>query len=374
MNAKFSQVDIHIFDVHTTVRPLLTEGCVRPEFKFLVQPDVYKEAYSMGKSVLTPSFNVHPLSQKLRRHNQFWKNYLLGQGGDYWKLQLPFMCSIERPPVAFKNGPAGFVGKVVARAYLSALGWSSNVDIYLSGDIKLPQLRDFVGALRGVQPVPPGGPCLTLDGQPAAVGAIFSHLRDLLLAEVYAPDSPPQAIRHEERQFVISLAEFEGQIISFRQTPRGEGMTDADRALIYSVLRGRSFEVADFRKEIALGAQPYTITTFADRQDFMMTLFDYGTLMFLQQGARKESGSRGPLRCYASNVRSFAQVVWTLYYFYQDSQQAADNQVVNDLRTAVKANLQRLRERLNEIPHTTNSSLRYAKTLFTHPKLKKFLA
>jgi hypothetical protein len=374
MNATFSEVDIHIFDVYTTVRPLLVEGCFQPKFQFLVQPDAYREKYKGNGWVLTPSFNVHHLSGRFQRHNHFWKNYLPIQDGDYWKLQFPFVCSFNRRPVTLRSSEAGFEGSVSSQIYLSALGWSSNLDIHLTGNIKLPKLRDFVGALRGVQPAEQEGAWLLLraqsgDCQPANLSDIFSHFRDLLLAEVYSPDSPPQAIRHEERQFVISLAEFDGRIISFRQTPRGEGMTEADRAMLYSVLRGRSFDVGSFRKEIV--AQPFTLTNFTDRQDFMITIFDYGTLMFLQQGAHKQSGGRGRLSCFASNVRSFAQITWMLYYFYQDSQQAAANPTVAALRDAVKVNLQRMRDRYNNIPHTTNTSLRYAKALFSHDKIRR---
>jgi hypothetical protein len=94
--------------------------------------------------------------------------------------------------------------------------------------------------------------------------------------------------------------------------------------------------------------------------------------MFIQKGAQKQSGARGRLRCFASNVRSFAYVTWMLYYFYQESQQAAaDNPAIADLRAAVKADLQQMRDRFNNIPSTTNTSLRYAKTLFSHDKIKK---
>jgi hypothetical protein len=354
---------------------LLVNDCFQAGFEFIAQPDGYRQRYKDGLATLTPSFNFHPLSGKLRKHNQFWKNYLPLQDSDYWELQLPFVCSFKRRPVALHLEGASFGGSVKAHIYLSALGWSSNLDIHLTGDIRLPQLRDFIGALRGIQPALPGGASLLLktedgDWQPVSLSEIFAHFRALLLAEIYSPDSPPHAIRHEERQFVISLAEFDGPITSFRQTPRGEGMTEADRAMLYSVLRGRSFDVASFRKEII--AQPVTVTAFADRQDFMLTNFDYGTLMFLQQGARKQSGARGPLRCFASNVRSFACVTWMLYYFYQDSQQAAtESATIAALRSAVKADLQQLRDRSSNIPSTTNTSLRYAKTLFGNDKIKR---
>jgi len=67
---------------------------------------------------------------------------------DYWKLQAPFICSLRQPAVSLDEH-LGFQGRISPVVYLSALGWSSNLNIHLRGNIQISALLDFILGIIG---------------------------------------------------------------------------------------------------------------------------------------------------------------------------------------------------------------------------------
>src|ERR1051325_10881944 len=116
----FQIIDLHIFDLHTTVKPLIAQDYLQPNFKFLADANLYRKQYANGKSILTKSFDIHPLSNHAQTRNHVWQNYLNrpAQVGppDYWELQAPFLASLRRPAIRLSKN-LSFTGRITPVVY-----------------------------------------------------------------------------------------------------------------------------------------------------------------------------------------------------------------------------------------------------------------
>jgi hypothetical protein len=345
MDAQFHAVDIHIFDVHSVVKPLSSLACLQNNFQFLGKADDYRQQYASRQGVLTPTFYVHPLSQRTQKQNHFWKRYLEiwhGNAFDPWKLQVPFVCSPREPVLKLVTEGTGFEGKIRPIIYLSALGWSTNLNLHLSGDIKLPKLRDFIGQLRKSGP---GNSLFKLQDKPQDLSQIFQHFSKKILQEVYSPDCSPEDTLRVTRYFVTSLSQFSGPLLNYKATlwTKGKAMNDDDRALLHSILLGRPINVPELAQ--ILKNKQHTFIPFKG-PDFALAYFEKGILAFLQQGALKGSGRRASISCFASNIRTCSMMIWSLLNFYKESGSwAKSNPLIEELREAVKFNLQKIPSR-----------------------------
>src|SRR5260370_22306670 len=94
-------------------------------------------------------------------------------------------------------------------------------------------------------------------------------------------------------------------------------MPDADRAMLYSILEGRSLSSDDLEKIEQVNSEPnqqkYLVTRHSPpdffEPDVTLTRFNYGTLLFIQRMALGEGkdmetmrAARKRLRCMASNI------------------------------------------------------------------------
>lgn len=365
MDSQFHAVDIHIFDFHSAVKPLSSPACLQNNFQFLSKADEYRKMYASGQGVLTPSFYVHPLSQRSRKHNHFWKRYLEiwhGNALDPWKLQVPFVCSPRQPVLKLATEGTGFESKVRPFVYLSAMGWSTNLNLHLSGDIKLPKLRDFIGQLKKSGP---GNSLFRIDDKPHDLSQVFQYFSRKILEEVYAPDSPPEDTLQLPRHFVVSLSQFTGPLLNYKATlwTKGKAMKDEDRALLHSILLGRAVTVPELAQ--ILKARQHSFIQFKG-PDFALAYFGKGILAFLQQSALKGSGRRASISCFASNIRTCSMMIWSLLNFYKEAGSwAQSNPLIAELREAVKFNLQKIPSRY------TNE---YCRALYSnHAELKGLL-
>jgi hypothetical protein len=376
MNTIFRAVDIHAFDVHTVLTPLISKSTLRPEFQFLTDAALYLDHYQKGNVVETKSFHVHPLSQRIQSANHFWKNYLrqfAGASIDYWKLQAPFACSLRHSFVNLITNSADARGRVNCAAYLSPLGWSTNLSLHMSGEFTLESLLDLVLAiLKRPAAAPPAH--LEIEGKQAGLIDVFRRVRENLLDEVYNPQSPPQDVLTLPQHLLISLSRFDGPPIQFQKSITRKGMTDADQALMHSLLRGEEIQAASLAQK--LRERKYTLVSFDRLADFLLIYFEYGTLIFMQQSAFRSGRRQRALSCFASNTRSAAVMIWSLLNFYNlSSSTAATNQAISDARTNARENLKAMGGQYLNASDLSATSIRYGKALFqTHGTLKKLMS
>ena len=59
MSDFFEITTIFLFDVHTSLRPVLSKN-VHQEFRFLVEPDLYRRAYRSGQKIRSRSLEIGP--------------------------------------------------------------------------------------------------------------------------------------------------------------------------------------------------------------------------------------------------------------------------------------------------------------------------
>jgi hypothetical protein len=376
MKTVFRAVDIHAFDVHTVLTPLISNSTLRPQFQFLTDEALYRDHYQNGKVVETKSFHVHPLSKRIQIANHFWKNYLTQYAGvpiDHWKLQAPFACSMRPSFVQLIANSINARGRVSCSAYLSALGWSSNLNLHMSGEFTLESLLDLVLAIRN-RPVTVPPAHLEIDGKQAGLIDVFKTVREKILSEVYDPESPPQDRLTLSQFWIISLSRFDGPPIQFRKSITTKGMTDADQALMHSLLRGEVIDAVSLPQK--LREHKYTLVSFDRLADFMLIYFEYGALIFMQQSAFRKGRRQRSLSCFASNTRSAALMIWSLLNFYNaSSSAAATNQAIGDARTSARDNLRAMGERYLNASDLSATSIRYGKALFsTHDTLKKLMS
>jgi hypothetical protein len=376
MKTIFRAVDIHAFDVHTLLHPLSAKNTLRPEFQFLTDATAYRNQYQKADVIETPAFHVHPLSKRTQTSNHFWKNYLGASAGvaiDYWKLQAPFICSVRRPFVNLIVNSANTRGGVRCLAYLSPLGWSTNMNLHLSGEFTLEDVRDLVFAIqKGPAPFPAAH--LEIGGKQAGLVDVFKWFKEKLFAEVYNPQSLPQDHVTVPKQLVISLSRFDGPPIQFQKSLNSKGMTDADQALMHSLLRGEPIDAISLAQK--LRERKYTFVTFDRLTDFMLIYFDYGALIFMQQSAIRKGRRQRSLSCFASNTRNAAVTIWGLLNFYNTSSaEAAKDPAIGAARTCARDNLKAMGINFLNASDLSATSIRYGKTMFkTHEALKKLMS
>ncbi|MEK6285105.1 MAG: hypothetical protein AABO57_05135 [Acidobacteriota bacterium] len=334
----FHEVNFYIFDVHTVLKPLRSSGCLQPAFSFLNNEAEYRNQYDKSKVVQTASFNVHPLTKRSLIHNHFWKRYkdiwLAGSKPDYWKLQLPFVCQPRNTKVRLDAGVTALRGSVRPVVFLSAVGWSSNLYIHLSGDIDPGQLIELTGKLDRGEAV------FQVNGKNKSIVEIFKLFAGQLGREIYLPDCSPVDTQSISRYLITSVARFSGPLMYYRsRSGATTDMADTDRALMLSILRGRPLNLADWAAET--NDKKFSLTYSDKRPDFGLIDFRRAALLFMQEAASKNG--QGKLRCYGSNVRLCYLMVMALVEFYRDSEtDAATSSQINSLRENIKGTLKQL--------------------------------
>ena len=371
LEAPFQSVDLHIFDVHTTVKPLISDSCVREEFRFLTNAEAYRQQYAKPKTLVRNSFDFHPLSRHAQTRNQFWSNYLTRVDEpsiDYWNRQAPFLASLTRPFVSLSKD-LSFEGRVTPVVYLSPLGWSSNLNIHLRGAIQLKELLNFLLGILG----PTGDSGLLMEGEPAKVAEIFKTLASRFSEVVYDPADPPRTGTPEiAKHMVVSLAKFGGPPLRYQRTSSTKGMTTAEQAMLHSLIRGEVIGTKEFAEKLRKPSP--TVVSFGAGPDLMLIYFERGALIFMQEYAVKKGKRQRALSCLASNTRSFAIMAWTLFHFHRLTQNAT-NPAVKEMRALVENNLLAMKEGFSSTSETMRGSVKYAEALFRNqPKFKELLS
>lgn len=361
----FQAVDLFAFDLHVTVNPLADSSLVVKDYQFLVDPDLYRAQYETGKILETTNFIIRPLTWRLHhKRNHFWTPYIgMWPAGkvDYWGLQIPFSLKPKDCRIDFNTQGKSYRVSVLPMIYLWSFGWSTNLNIYVRGEITPQELQELVVSIRSVdQTVTP----FALAGKQYNLSGVFQYFSNLIRKEVYAPNGSLGESNPVKRYLVTSLAQYTGPLEVYSRDASKERMPDKDRLMLHRILEGRSIDLPDLEK-IEKDEVKYLVTRHNPpdffEPDLTLTRFDYGTLMFIQRLALGEAKdldfmrkTRKRLRCLASNIRLFLLVNMAFLNFIREASASFGDEAADDygstainkrLQYNAKAMLQRLPER-----------------------------
>ena len=288
-----------------------------------------------------------PLRWRTMTYHHFWKYYqLIHQLGaaDFWKLQMPFIGHPTHTDITLVTGSADFTGVVRPLLFLSAMGWSTNLNIRLRGHMRPSHLQDFVSLLPHKS-----ASFFEVNGTRKTLPEVFEFFAARVRQDVYQPNLVDTL--KLKRYLVMTLSQFSGEIGFYRSPSAGVKQIQipaADRALLHSILTGTTLDVPELiRRE---QQKKFLLTRFADpldstNPDFALTYFDHGSLIFMQRTALTENytqwkGRRAAMRCHASNIRNYLLMTLTLYSFYRDTKkEAAVSDKVAALRHSIHTTL-----------------------------------
>jgi hypothetical protein len=363
----FHEVNIFAYDLHTTVAPLINDTLFAEDLRFL--STTYQDNYEKRVEVNTASFKITPLPVKDQNHF-FWSSYgaifRRGNYPDFWRLQIPFLCEVKNMKVELDLSDINVEAGIEPKIFLSALGWSTNLEIRLTGDISSEKLISIVNRLFEQQQKP-----YKVDGVPQTITGLFGRFASQIRAELYTRQKPPIDRVMVEKYFVISPADFSGKIQYYCPPNKDEHpspswatglsgderMSQSDCALMLSFLYGQSVSINDWYQ----WSYEQFLHTKMKGPSFALTNYDRGTFIFLQQNAANKK--RNALWCFASNVRYCTMMTALLLRFYDLSMNEVHYVVANkrsDIRTilrempinypnAVCANIHRFNRDVKEI-------------------------
>lgn len=337
----FHTVDIFVFDVHTTVSPLIGANYMREGMEFLANEELYKEQHRVRQTVHRDYFKIQSLTYNSKHHNHFWKNYLNvwhQQGRDYWRLQIPFVCETKDVKLNVIDIDGDVQISVKPTIYLCALGWSTNLTFRLTGNMNVEQVRSFIGKLRSKNE---DDRIFELQEQLLNLSGVFKFFTGKLRETLYKPGTPVLDTTSVHRHIIVSLTNFSGPIYVYKKRWQGVGqrMTNAEQAELHSILRGEEIDVKTFAHLTI--ANKYSLVHYRG-PDLALCYFDIGTLVFLQRSASK-SGKKMAMHCLASNIRSCTMMTLIFLYFYAQAKKFdASHRLIKDMLEAIKRNLQQL--------------------------------
>lgn len=381
----FQAVDIFAFDLHVTVNPLADSNVVQGNYSFLVNPDQYRVQYESGKILETPNFLIRPLTWRShhKRHD-FWAPYLSMWPAakiDYWGLQIPFSLKPKAARIEFNTAGKSFQVSVLPMIFLWSFGWSTNLNIYVRGEITPSELQQLVSTIRSIEktvtPFSMGGNQYNLSG-------LFQYFSNVIRTEVYAADGSLSESNPVKRYLVTSLAQYTGPLDVYSRDADAVRMPDGDRLMLYSILEGRAITLDDLEK-IEQNQVKYLVTRHNPpdffEPDLTITRFDFGTLMFIQRLALGEAHdaaflrkTRKRLRCLASNIRLYLMVSMALLNFIHEAEASFGDESSPDYgSTAINKRLQQNgKAMLKRLPERYRNS--FSRSFYRHYKPLQDLA
>ncbi len=332
----FRIVDIHAFDVHTSLPPLLNAAVLHPDFNFLLNPPDYVKQHSGTAAFGAGGLTLSPLRSKKLDSSYFWRNCSRiwhGTSVDFWKLQIPFHCALPGMSIAFDSGLPKTTALAGSSVYLSSLGWSTTLHVRLFGAISPQDLLAVVRRFRTAA-------SFTVANSTKSLSDIFREYSDTLRKNLYVPPSSvlDQATTH--RHMVISIAKYDGQLACFSNpwTPGGVRMSDAERAQILSVLLGQQLNIAGLA---AREAKPDFLLQHYSEFDFALTDFGMGTLLWMQSPRKKKR--HAALWCLATNIAASSMYMLSLANFLKSTEQTPPTATtVKTLREAIQFTVSQL--------------------------------
>jgi hypothetical protein len=304
----FKDIDILLFDFHLDFRPLFFPDRLKPDFAFLSDPDLYHQKQSRGLVFAAGGLEVHPVSLRARKRNRFWSRYTASVAPPAitdWHFQTPFGI---RPPTNVDCKVPQGSGKLRSMIHVNSLGWSTRLELALSGNLDLDFLQGLTTSILNKEKI------FAIQGQPQHLNNLLNHFGKLWQASAYKnPGEPPVDTLPVQRHMIVSVGRFEGAAKSYIQKAGAEEwMTAADRAKLHGVLLGRPFAIQELREG---PEQKYLYTQFGDSTNFALSYFDQGSLIFMQDEAAEKTGTkarRKSLGCLARNLSDFSCLALSL--------------------------------------------------------------
>jgi hypothetical protein len=315
MPYQFQRVEIRAFDFHLMLAPLAGGTQPKAALNYLVDPNLYNQQYNAGTQTKTANLSFSPLNWRTLNFHHFWKYYQTIQpagGGkyDFWKLQMPLIGKVNNP-INLISGSPNVNGTAEASIFLSAIGWSTNLNISIAGQLTTPQLSEFVGKLSNKPAA-----LFEIAGKQLTLPGLFEYLGSTVLSEVYEPKSI-DAIKIK-RQLIVCPFEATGPVAHYPAGQVGaKRISTADRASLHSIIQGIPVSFADVGN--LENEKKFLLTQFHDGPDFALTYFDKGTLLFMQDTAIGGGAYRHTLQskldCLLTNIRNYLVITLDLYNF-----------------------------------------------------------
>src|SRR6185503_367169 len=186
MPYQFQRVEIRAFDFHLMLAPLAGGTQPKAAFNYLVDPNSYNQTYLAGGQTKTASLSFTPLHWRTLNFHHFWKYYQIIQPAgpgkyDFWKLQMPYIGTVS-DQINLISGSPNINGTVEASIFLSAIGWSTSLNLSIAGQMTSAELSDFVGKL-STKPAA----LFQIGGKALTLPELFEYLGKIVLGEVYEP-------------------------------------------------------------------------------------------------------------------------------------------------------------------------------------------
>jgi len=353
---KFHIGDILAFDLHTVVQPLGDPSMLQKSYQFLSDSPLYRKQYEMGQPVRSESFEISPFDQRVFDEDNFWNFYSTIRHDaqqtkpDYWKLQVPFACKLLKTTIKSVLADGSIQVKLRPQIFISAIGWSTTINIRLKGDMTVPYLIEFVGKLRGKASAGDSR-IFELNGRREPLWKLYSAVQNKLFSEVYSTQKPPAETRILDRYILIAPLRFSGPIKYFHnESTTYPEMSDKESAVMLSILYGELLSVERFMKEY--GALKFSVVEFHDGgPEFALSEFKKGAFVFMQETAQvgtRHSRATRRLGCFTSNIRTIVMMVMMLHHFCSSNETkryAGSIPKIGSLLADVKSDLADLKSR-----------------------------
>jgi hypothetical protein len=295
-------IDIFVFDFHLDLRPLLSPARLTKDFEFLGDPAKYHTQQSTAKPFTAGKLTVHPLGIRSRKRNRFWTRYSPGFNPGAtpdWDIQVPFSI---RPGTALGFDATPGAAKVRSSIQVSAIGWSTHLELSIQGSLDLNDLHALTQRLLDKNQQP-----FTLK-KTSNLSGILKYFGNLWQNAAFKdPQVSPRDSNPIQRHIVISISGYNGAAKPYRRKVGStNAMTGTECAQLHGILLGQPFTVQE------LAAADYTYVSFGNSNNFAISYFGHGSLIFMQEEALESKKRRESMRCMARNLSHFSQLALSL--------------------------------------------------------------
>lgn len=331
MAYEFDRVDLHVFDLHLSLTPIVAPASLKPPMAFLSSPELYNKQFE-DPPFASGDFRIRPLPRKSRLYHHFWRYY---SGSfdklDPWRRSLPFMCEPTGNKLSALSPGPGIKTFARPATYLFPFGWSNTITISLQGKMSPDIVKQFVGSLRKSR----SGP-FQLNGQDLGLSNVFGEYSNQLKKACFVDGMAATDFRRLDRFIIVSISRFTGDVVPYKAwTGVGNAMSAADKAMFHSLLLGEDVPMAQ-----VTGSSADFLLTRYHGAGFALSYFERGTLLFLQEAASTKQRT-GALRCFSNNILLCLMMMRSLlgFHAWPDTQSADDGSLLGQTREMAKLQL-----------------------------------
>lgn len=310
----FTDTRIHLKDVNIVPGLLLDPaGTINnPDYLFLADESAYNKFQGADRYLLSPNFVGNRFPPRHREVSRLWQSYrkdLSGKPASLWAVQIPIYLRPRKAKLSVKDLPNVPPEKARVYAYvtLSALGWSTHIEVRLLQALKPTQLADVCDSLRGSSG---GGSPYLLDGESMSASEVFKHFRKLVRGDILSKDT--QVKTAYSRLIFIDIMGAEGALARYPKFPL---------LLLQALARTIDGKIHPAQTSIHDGEQVFLFpdlrVTFIDpgSYNFSISDFNQGVFTFLQKEALDAEAKPGGVNCYANNTREMRWLAYTWIAF-----------------------------------------------------------